>query len=285
MSRTGLLWLVVLSLVAIFVAYLTSIEQNDRRRKLHSSYNPSNICASAFDQNLDFSNLQENRLTIELTEGCFGGWVHLPRSWNFWHTQPAVYTQGFWYAFWFANDPHSIGPFSPNDTRTLNVNVHDLFRLQGHGTIMFYNNTPGEAHETPANIIVKPPPDEPKADTNAPLTAVYAKRFCTDHPADDHSHPDADDFMIDLAEGCFAGPYRIPAWWKSIQWEKSKANDDWAAVWCEGSSEPSAIHPYYESFAEGDLPPRCRTFYLQGKGSIHFTVLATGRPAKHPVYH
>jgi hypothetical protein len=85
-----------------------------------------------------------------------------------------------------------------------------------------------------------------------------------------------------LAEGCFAGPYQIPARWRTIRWDKSQTNGDWATLWCEGRTEPSAIHPYYESFTQGDLTG-CKKFYLQGKGSIHFIVLETGKPRKHMV--
>jgi hypothetical protein len=104
------------------------------------------VCENAFNHTLDFSNYKDNNFKVALQEGCFGDWVKIPSWWKEWHCNQASDPATYWVAFWYANDsPHGI--YKANATFNLNKGVHDLFRLQGHGTILFYTNQPSRTSE------------------------------------------------------------------------------------------------------------------------------------------
>jgi len=101
-------------------------------------YNQTTICTDAFDEDLDHSKEQLRYFDVTLREGCFGGLVHIPRSWRHWQVEPVGDQNGFWIAFWLANEPRGRGPFLANDNNEL---TYSVTRLQGHGTVRFYTNT------------------------------------------------------------------------------------------------------------------------------------------------
>ena len=101
------------------------------------NYQPNTICAESVTEDLDFSKENVRYFDIKLHEGCFGGFVHIPHTWQHWETQPAGDQAGFWNAIWIANESNSRGPFFANDNRELMYNVA---RFQGHGTMRFYTN-------------------------------------------------------------------------------------------------------------------------------------------------
>jgi hypothetical protein len=88
-----------------------------------------------------------------------------------------------------------------------------------------------------------------------------------------------------LAEGCFAGPITVPAMWSKTKVERSKADGDWASVWCQSHALPSPIHAYGESFTEADFA-NCGKLSFQGKGSIHLSALdlKKGGNMIHPIF-
>jgi hypothetical protein len=170
-------WLVI---GAVFVLFLIGYNGATGPASAPTSsiaFNPTRICADSYTENLDFTQLQADHFTVQLREGCFGGWVHLPKTWKFWHADASGDQNGYWNAFWYANDPHGIGPYFANDTRTINKGTHDVFRLQGHGSVLFYNNQPVERHVDvkESDIPTKPSGEirtEPKPEPLKPLGSL-----------------------------------------------------------------------------------------------------------------
>jgi len=102
------------------------------------NYKPTRICENQYDQDLDFSNLKDNHFTVKLTEGCFGGWVHIPAWWKYYVIDANGDAKDYWIAYWFEHQQHGTTIFRASDHTTLNPG---LFRLQGHGTALFYTNS------------------------------------------------------------------------------------------------------------------------------------------------
>lgn len=114
------------------------------------TYDSRRICDNAYEQSLDFSHSPENHITIQLPGGCFGGWVKLPFWWTDWHSDATGENQDqYWVAFWYENQRLAQGPFPANSHVSLNHGLHELFRLQGHGTAIFYTNQPSKATVKP----------------------------------------------------------------------------------------------------------------------------------------
>jgi hypothetical protein len=129
------------------------------------SYRPHVICDKAFETDQHFENDPRHHISVVLQDGCFSGFVFLPRAWRTWHTQPVGDQTGYWVAYWFANQPEPSGPYQANST-WFNYTPPYTFRLQGHGTILFYENVPDEKHEAAVASPVEqekplPPPKGP----------------------------------------------------------------------------------------------------------------------------
>jgi hypothetical protein len=142
-------WKVIaVSLIGLgFIVFLANVMRSMMARVPPSeqaviNYNPHTICPDAFNEDLDFSKKDIRYFDVKLREGCFGGFVHLPSSWHTWEDQPIGDQQGYWIAYWIANEANSRGPFYPNSKSVLNLSVT---RLQGHGTVRFYTNVDAPA--------------------------------------------------------------------------------------------------------------------------------------------
>jgi hypothetical protein len=143
-ART-VLALLIIGITVIFVLggrarvgnfWTPSAEFGDRRTR---AYNPTTICEDAFNGDVDHSADSIRTFTVNLRDGCFGPFVHLPRSWNTWYAQPQGDPNGFWIAYWHENTQSPRGPFGPNDRYNF-ANMTSVFRLQGHGAVRFYSN-------------------------------------------------------------------------------------------------------------------------------------------------
>lgn len=253
MTNKGMFWILGGILVIILAATMASY-QSARQPPVQNSinYNSTRICPDAFNEDLDYSKKHVRYFDVTLREGCFGAFVHIPHDWQMWESQPVGDASGFWYAVWIANEIRARGPFGANDHTNLS---YTITRLQGHGTVRFYTNS-------------AVPTDRETSDPAATSAAYpgYQKRFCEER------HPVVmgdSGLKVELHEGCFSGPVTTPGLWEE---DKSQNEGDWAAMWCEGRTQPSAIHPYTEDFAHDEVQ-RCGKIYLQGKGSILFTKL------------
>jgi hypothetical protein len=98
------------------------------------------VCDDAYDQNFDFSNSRENHFSVNLRP-CFGGWVRVPIWWDTWRTQPKS-PSNYWMAIWFDGEHEPSGPYFTNDLLNFKAPVHQPFRVEGHGTTIFYTNQP-----------------------------------------------------------------------------------------------------------------------------------------------
>jgi len=108
-----------------------------------SVYNPHVICDDAFKADVHHEDDNIHHFPVVMREGCFSGFIYVPKTWKAFHTQPVGDQTGFWSAFWFANQPEPAGPYPPNSNVVFNYPSR-VFRLQGHGTILFYENVPDE---------------------------------------------------------------------------------------------------------------------------------------------
>jgi hypothetical protein len=102
------------------------------------------VCDSAWknENNLDFSTSRKTHVTIELTEDCFSGILHLPSRWTTWSFQhaPDNSRRPSWIAFWVGNQGTTMAmPLDDNGTlkRFCTFGCND-FRLEGRGKILFY---------------------------------------------------------------------------------------------------------------------------------------------------
>ncbi len=102
------------------------------------------VCDGAFDERLDHSQETSSHFNVKLNDACFGGWVQVPTWWPDWHVQPTGQDQSKnWISFWYENELHPIGPFHQNDRDfELHYGMKRLFRVRGHGEVIFYTSAP-----------------------------------------------------------------------------------------------------------------------------------------------
>ena len=123
----------------------------------------------------------------------------------------------------------------------------------------------------PPTALTPPPPAKPPF-----MPTSYKKRFCETNSENnkpiDLSEDDTLGFDVTLENvDCFVGPIKASKYWRRSHTDISPGSDNWAAVWCEGQAEPGRPHPFFEPFTDDDFPTPCQTFYLEGKGTVHFT--------------
>lgn len=248
----------VCGLVALFIAvWLWLPERPPPLAALN--FNQTKICEKAFEQTLDYKDANVNRLPpIVLQSGCFDSLIRLPQKWDTWFYQPAEDRARWWVAFWIVGEAKPRGPFGGQANP--NFDIHkNFFRLQGEGRIVIYTN----------DVV---PPHVTNSTSHPSFTATsYQERFC-DEPKE--QTPEGDSMILTLTEGCFNGPIVLPhkSPWMNYHIDKSRKEGDWGAVWCNGREHPSNTHPYYEDFDVPDFKD-CGKFYLQGKGTVHFTAI------------
>jgi hypothetical protein len=237
-------------------------------------YNAQRICEEVFNQHLDFTDLKDNHFTVTLPEGCFSGWVRVPRFWKDWHSDPTGDQTGYWVAYWYENDYKPLGPFYANDNRNLNKSMQDAFRLQGHGVILFYSNTVAPLKATPAETT-----DEKQ---EVPITTVDARgnyvqeKFCNDsESADGQLHYEnlhIDHFTVKMQERCWSPYIFVPNWWQGFYAQSVGTEPDWwVADWQQNRTprgpftrNDSNTSPYWKEWYS-------HVFRLQGKGTIYFS--------------
>lgn len=120
-------------------------------------YASTKICEDALAQQEDHRlDSGINRISFNLPEGCFGSLLGIPNAWhNFWF-QPQGDQTGWWVSIWIAGEATPRGPFVPNTLSDFDLQRR-MFRLQGHGTILFYSNDvvpaqPTSGSASPSNL-------------------------------------------------------------------------------------------------------------------------------------
>jgi len=149
---------IAVSLVGVgIVVFFVNLKHSVSRTSTPSAppalirYSPNTICPDAFNEDLDYSKRDVRYFDVQLHEGCFGGFVHIPHGWKHWYDQPIGDQRGYWMAIWIANEQRGRGPFFANEDHDLTYNVA---RFQGHGTIRLYTNV-----DVPPSTM-PPKPDE-----------------------------------------------------------------------------------------------------------------------------
>lgn len=180
----------ILLIVGAGLGFIVSVEKrmpaaSSPSARSTASYNPSKICPDTYSQALDFSQSKDNHFTITLPEGCFGNWVRVPKWWTEWHADAATNPSDYWVYFWFAGDGAPQGAYYANDRRPVNASINQSFRLQGHGTIVFYTNQatrPQAAGNSEANY-PPPLPEKPAIDPVAAGDFKFEVKLCTKNGA------------------------------------------------------------------------------------------------------
>lgn len=137
-----MIWITIATAILLTFAWSKHVKAPPPTQHALVNYNSTQICSGAYDKNLDFSTLHENHFEVTTQDGCSSGWVHVPNSWRDWHSEPTGDAKDTWLAFWFPNDVNGTPPTFVNERAGYNKPVHEPFRLQGHGTFVFYTNQP-----------------------------------------------------------------------------------------------------------------------------------------------
>ncbi|HYA17955.1 MAG TPA: c-type cytochrome [Bryobacteraceae bacterium] len=133
-SKAGIGWAVGIGAVLVIGAGIAYVESRPKAPRIQAV-----ICPGALNQNLDFSDLKQNHLVVQLRENCFGGLVILPKAWSYWYADAAGEQKGQWHAWWFENDSAPLGPFFQGRKDILGKPAHAAFRMEGRGSVFFYN--------------------------------------------------------------------------------------------------------------------------------------------------
>ena len=97
------------------------------------------VCDDAWKADIHHDNADIDHFTVTLHDGCFSGYIYLPKKWPTWGTQPVGNDQNIdWIAYWFPGSTPQ-GPYRPGQVYNLEYHPRQ-FRLQGHGTYIFYSN-------------------------------------------------------------------------------------------------------------------------------------------------
>ena len=139
-SKAGIAWAVGVVAVASVGAGIALMRSRPKAPQVRAV-----VCPGALDQKLDFSDLKESHFVVQLRENCFGEWIIVPKTWRYWHADTASDEKGQWHAWWFENDSVPLGPFLPARRDILGRPAHAAFRMEGRGSVVFYNNQPEPA--------------------------------------------------------------------------------------------------------------------------------------------
>jgi len=96
------------------------------------------VCDNAWQNEIHHEDDDTDHVPVTLHEGCFSGYVNLPKTWKAWWVQPSGDQTGDWIAYWMpGNNP--IGPYLPNQAYQI-PGIPLQLRVQGHGKYVFYSN-------------------------------------------------------------------------------------------------------------------------------------------------
>jgi hypothetical protein len=135
----GIIAIVSLVVVGGVKLLVSSAEQQNP----HRNYSPQ-ICEDAYKSTTQNEN-NPDHFDIALHEGCFSGFVSIPKDWRQWQEQLLGDDPTVWVAHWYRGWPEPRGPLSQNQVnnvvQTEMVPSYQL-RLQGRGTLRFYRVLP-----------------------------------------------------------------------------------------------------------------------------------------------
>jgi hypothetical protein len=127
--------------------------RNDMPHMTFGSYRPL-ICENAY-QTEDHHYETQNPPYIDsppLTEGCFSGFIGIPKKWKSWQTQMRGSNAGDWVAEWYAGWNAPVGPFTQAQINSGRINFNNVgytVRFQGKGALRIYRIT-GDMNSTSA---------------------------------------------------------------------------------------------------------------------------------------
>jgi hypothetical protein len=142
-----------------FFAVDYGYHQNPRPRY---NYTP-NICDDAYQtEDHTHANVNSPYVDVVLKEGCFSGFVELPKAWRRWREQFLGADDGSWVSEWWSGTPNPRRIFNysqlSSDTEDYQVNTPYLVRLQGKGTVRIFRilDDGSSAKSTPPAQPAKP---------------------------------------------------------------------------------------------------------------------------------
>jgi hypothetical protein len=100
------------------------------------------ICDDAYKTDVRHDNETIEFFDVKLHDGCFSGYVGLPKNWQTYQGQLLHNDPSAWVAEWWSGWDHPIGPFTSGqldspDWQSMRVPSNHV-RLQGRGTMRFY---------------------------------------------------------------------------------------------------------------------------------------------------
>lgn len=119
------------------------------------------VCDDAY-QTEDHS--QESRnppyVDMRLREGCFSGFISLPKTWTNWQEQFIGSAPDDWVSYWYKGLSAPYGPYSEAQVNSETINIGTVpfpaLRVEGHGVIRFYRITTQSYSDAST-----PPPSRP----------------------------------------------------------------------------------------------------------------------------
>lgn len=100
------------------------------------------ICDGAYGTDFRHDDETIKFFDVKLQDGCFSGFVGLPKNWTHWQAQLLHNDPNAWVAEWWGGWDKPLGPFTNvqllSPERSAWYVPSNLVRLQGKGTIRFY---------------------------------------------------------------------------------------------------------------------------------------------------
>jgi hypothetical protein len=105
-----------------------------------------NICEDAYKtENHRYENENPEYIDVILREGCFSGYVSIPKAWTDWQRQMLHPASDDWLAMWYQGWQAPAGPYWAGTVNSQRIQFQDvptkLVRLEGKGTLRIYRIT------------------------------------------------------------------------------------------------------------------------------------------------
>jgi len=222
-TKSALTWIfgiVLFSiLLAFFIVAFIHVFKNDRSTQTAVTAPSGNfsrmICDNAYQTEMHYDNDNPPFIDFKLKEGCFSGFITMPKAWRSWQGQMLDNDPTDWEALWASGVQEPYGPWSAtqiNSGKIQNVSMPEKkMRLEGKGTVRFYptvndaNTTPPAESERPANGSAKRVAGTEAAVPAAPLPPQLPRHHI---PPAKGANPEYDIFI----EQCVHNGERIDCW-------------------------------------------------------------------------
>lgn len=139
---TPILFGLLLFFGIVFGLALLILRRVTKHEKHYNNFNSTRlICDDSYLTTANYEDKNPPFIDFLLHEGCFTGWITLPRNWESWQSQFLQHQTNTWVMEWWDGWQDPIGSFN-NDQFTTALSPTQVpskhVRLQGNGVIRFY---------------------------------------------------------------------------------------------------------------------------------------------------